>query len=266
MFTSQRRDCPRPGLVTLVAVEEGEEQLLGEGAADVAGGGARSSGLLPAHPGVGEVAVVVRTASRSVVVVVVESMAEHGSFCQNSLKGNYLAMPPARARQDSVDRHVARWRQELPWVDPLHEQVVARLMLIAKHLARAREAGFADDDLGRASFKVLLALRRLGPPYTARPSELADQLGLSRGALSARLSPLEDDGYITRTTDPHDRRVVHVTLTQEGRAAFDRQGQHEGRHEAAVLAALSRADQKRLADLLRTMVLAIEEPDPGTTG
>jgi hypothetical protein len=85
-------------------------------------------------------------------------------------------------RQDSVDRHVALWERELPWMDPLHEQVVARLMLLTKHLARSREAAFADDDLGRASFKVLLALRRLGSPYTAQPSELAEQLGLSRGA------------------------------------------------------------------------------------
>ena len=168
-------------------------------------------------------------------------------------------MTRARTRQDSVDRHVALWQRELPWMDPLHEQVVARLMLLTKHLARAREAALADDELGRASFKVLLALRRLGPPYTAQPSELAEQLGLSRGALSARLSPLEDDGLITRTTDPDDRRRVHVELTAAGREAFDRHGQHEGRDEAALLDVLSKADQRRLADLLRTLVLAVEE-------
>ena len=46
----------------------------------------------------------------------------------------------ASTRQDSVDRHVALWERELPWMDPLHEQVVARLMLLTKHLARSREA------------------------------------------------------------------------------------------------------------------------------
>jgi DNA-binding MarR family transcriptional regulator len=143
-------------------------------------------------------------------------------------------------------------------MDPLHEQVIARLMLLTKHLAKAREAAFADDEIGRASFKVLLALRRLGPPYTAQPSQLAEQLGLSRGALSARLSPLEEDGLIVRTTDPDDRRRVHVALTDAGRAAFDRHGQHEGRDEAALLDVLPRAEQKRLADLLRRLVLAIE--------
>ena len=162
-------------------------------------------------------------------------------------------------RQDSVDHHVARWAAELPWMDPLHEQVVARLMAITKHLARAREDAFADDDLGRASFKVLLALRRLGPPHEAQPSELAEQLGLSRGALSARLSPLEDDGLITRRPDPDDRRKVHVRLTAAGKRAFDKHGQHEGRDEAALIDHLSVADQRRLADLLRTLVLVIEE-------
>jgi DNA-binding MarR family transcriptional regulator len=165
----------------------------------------------------------------------------------------------AGTRQDSVDRHVSLWERELPWMDPLHEQVVARLRLLTKHLARSREAAFADDDLGRASFKVLLALRRLGSPYTAQPSELAAQLGLSRGALSARLSPLEEDGLIRRTTDPDDRRKVHVTLTRAGKRAFDRHGQHEGREEAALLDTLSVADQRRLSDLLRTLVLAVEE-------
>lgn len=165
-----------------------------------------------------------------------------------------------RPPRDSVDQHVARWSEELPWLNPLHEQVVARLMAVAKHLARAREEAFADDDLTRASFKVLLALRRIGTPYEAQPSRLADELGLSRGALSARLSPLEAEGLIERSTDPHDRRKVHVRLTAAGKRAFDRHGQHEGADEAALLEHLSVADQRRLADLLRTLALAIEAP------
>src|SRR6185503_21249067 len=108
------------------------------------------------------------------------------------------------------------------------------------------ETAFADEELSRASFKVLLALRRLGPPYTARPSELAEQLGLSRGALSARLSPLEEAGLIRRTTDPHDRRQVHVRLTDAGSETFDRHGQHEGRDEAALLDVLTRVEQRQL--------------------
>jgi DNA-binding MarR family transcriptional regulator len=160
---------------------------------------------------------------------------------------------------DSVDDHVARWAAELPWLDSLHEEIVARLMYVTKHLAKAREDAFGDDDLTRASFKVLLALRRLGAPYEAQPSRLAEELGLSRGALSVRLTPLEEDGLITRTVDPHDRRKVHVRLTAAGKRAFDKHGQHEGADEAWLLDHLTRQSQQRLADLLRTLVLAIED-------
>ena len=160
--------------------------------------------------------------------------------------------------QDSVDRHVARWREELAYLDPVHEAVVARLMIVSRHLSRAREVAHADADLPRPAFKILLALRRLGPPYTASPSELADHLGLSRGALSARLGPLEDAGLVSRTVDRDDRRRVHVRLTAAGRRAFDRHARLEGRDEAALLSALSAAEQRELADLLRRLVLTIE--------
>ena len=66
----------------------------------------------------------------------------------------------AEPRQDSVDRHVARWRDELDYLDPVHEAVVARLMILSRHLAGTRDAAHADAALPRPSFKILLALRR----------------------------------------------------------------------------------------------------------
>lgn len=161
-------------------------------------------------------------------------------------------------RTDSVDRHVARWQGELDFLDPLHEAVIARLMIVSRHLGRSRDEAHTSAGLPRPAFKILLALRRLGAPYSASPSDLADHLGLTRGALSARLGPLEEDGLITRTVDRGDRRRVHVRLTAVGRRAFDRQARHEGRDEAALLSALSRTDEQHLADLLRELVLAIE--------
>lgn len=162
-------------------------------------------------------------------------------------------------QHDSIDQHVARWRDELPYLDLTHEAIVARLMIVSRHLNRAREAAHEVDELTRPSFKVLLALRRLGPPYTANPSQLADALGLSRGALSVRLAPLQEEGYIVRTVDPDDRRRVDVRLTSKGRDAFDRHARQEARDEAALLSALSKGDQRRLADLLRTLVVSIEQ-------
>jgi DNA-binding MarR family transcriptional regulator len=160
--------------------------------------------------------------------------------------------------EDFVDRHVARWLDELDYLDPVHEEIVTRMMVLTRHLAGNRDSAHVGAGLPRPSFKILLALRRLGPPYTASPSDLADHLGLTRGALSARLGPLEDGGLITRTPDKGDRRRVHVRLTAKGRRAFDRHARLEGRDEAALLDTLSPADQRRLADLLRELVLAVD--------
>ena len=105
-----------------------------------------------------------------------------------------------------------------------------------------------------------VALRRQGPPYSASPSYLAAALGLTRGALSARLGPIEQADLITRATDQTDHRRVHVQLTAAGHAAFEQHTGEEGRGEAALLAALTADEKQILAGLLRKLVIALERP------
>lgn len=54
-----------------------------------------------------------------------------------------------------------------------------------------------------------------------RPSDMAEQLGVSRSSLTKSLNRLRDEGLIAGETDPCDRRAVNVTLTAEGRAAYE---------------------------------------------
>jgi DNA-binding MarR family transcriptional regulator len=115
---------------------------------------------------------------------------------------------------DSVDRHVELWSTELGWMDPVKEAIFARLAIPARHAVQAPRDPLDSDGLKHWQFKVLHTLRRFGPPYEASPSGLADLLGLTRGALSARLGPVEDAGLITRTHDVADRRRVLVRLTR----------------------------------------------------
>ncbi|MFF4345719.1 MarR family winged helix-turn-helix transcriptional regulator [Streptomyces sp. NPDC001530] len=169
-----------------------------------------------------------------------------------------MADPSDVATADSVDRHVALWSQELDWMDPVKEAIFARLAILARHAAQARRDTLDADGLHHGQYKVLLMLRRLGPPYEASPSQLAEMLGLTRGALSARLGPMEDAGLITRTNERGDRRRVRVRLTDAGCDAFEQQAVSEDEGENALLAVLSPAEQRTLADLLRKLVVAAE--------
>ncbi|MDT7741360.1 MAG: hypothetical protein QOE59_438 [Actinomycetota bacterium] len=78
--------------------------------------------------------------------------------------------------------------------------------------ARLAAAGF--DDLRPAHY----ALLKYPGPHGARPTELAERLGLRKQALNPLLNDLQAWGYLVRTDDDSDRRGRVVWLTPRGLA------------------------------------------------
>ena len=52
--------------------------------------------------------------------------------------------------------------------------------------------------------------------YSDTPAALTNYLGMTRGTVSQTLLLLEKKGYVKKTTDAADRRVVHLSLLPEG--------------------------------------------------
>jgi DNA-binding MarR family transcriptional regulator len=73
---------------------------------------------------------------------------------------------------------------------------------------------------------------------------------------------LEQRGFVQRTPSAVDRRRVDVELTPAGYDAWRAAVSVVGREEERIFAALSPADRKRLADLLRRL-LVLAESSPG---
>ncbi|MEU9170458.1 hypothetical protein AB0D34_22075 [Streptomyces sp. NPDC048420] len=63
---------------------------------------------------------------------------------------------------------------------PVKEAIFARLAILARHASQARRATLDSDGLRNWQYRVLLTLRRLGPPYIGSPSLLAEHLGLTK--------------------------------------------------------------------------------------
>lgn len=160
--------------------------------------------------------------------------------------------------EDKADRLAELWSKELDWLDPVTEAIIIRISLLSRHIAQGRRETLVDDGLELGQFKILLALRRLGPPYATSPSHLADDLGLTRGALSNRLAPLEEAGLLSRTNETDDRRRVTVRLTPAGYEAYEQHAKAENRGESRLLAPLTADERLVLADLLRRLVLAAD--------
>lgn len=59
-----------------------------------------------------------------------------------------------------------------------------------------------------------------GGPTTA--TELADSMMVTNGAITGFMNALEEEGLITRTRMPIDRRVVLVEATEKARTRFEK--------------------------------------------
>jgi DNA-binding MarR family transcriptional regulator len=160
--------------------------------------------------------------------------------------------------EDEVDRLVEAWGRERADLDLRPMAVLSRVSRLSHLLDRARRQAFAEHGIESWEFDVLAALRRAGAPYELSPGRLLKETLVTSGTMTNRVDRLAARGLVERQPDPKDRRGVLVRLTDQGRKTVD--GALAGllARERELLAGLGPADQQRLADLLRTLVVAFE--------
>lgn len=78
------------------------------------------------------------------------------------------------------------------------------------------------DALGEAggSLPVWLALLNLKIHDDANQRQLAEAVGVTQATLTHHLGAMEEDGLITRSRDPSNRRNHVIKLTPQGEAKF----------------------------------------------
>ena len=154
-------------------------------------------------------------------------------------------------------------QQERPDLDVAPLQVLSRVSRLARHLDIARREAFAANDLEPGEVDVLAALRRTGKPYTLSPSALISQNLVTSGTMTNRIDRLGFKGLVARLPDPTDGRGILVQLTQAGKSAVDRALDELLSREKSLLATVSKADQEKLANVLRNIVLPFDEETSG---
>lgn len=159
--------------------------------------------------------------------------------------------------QDDVDKILGQWQLEAPALDVSSLAVVGRILQIAQRLEKHREAVLADFELSVWSFDMLATLRRQGPPYRLKPTDLYRWLMLSSGAMTNRIDRLEKAELVVRLRDPDDRRGVIVQLSDAGIARIDAAMPVLFKQEKQFLANLSQTETAAFIDLLRQFLAAI---------
>ncbi len=111
-------------------------------------------------------------------------------------------------------------------------------------VAELNDAGFTDLRLPH------IAVLSYPGPDGRRPSELAEQAGMSKQAMNQLLQSLEQMGYIRRSTDKEDGRARVVHFTERGWAAWQKEFETLAKIEAEWQAILGQERFDELKQLL----------------
>lgn len=122
-------------------------------------------------------------------------------------------------------------------------------------LARFLAQRSLPDGITLSQFLALLELRA----GTRRPSDLAGWLGVTPGAVTPLTDRLIEAGWVARTRDTEDRRVLRLSLTEAGAA---RLREIEAHHRAVWERLMAGLDDRELG-LLRELVARVAERSEG---
>lgn len=97
----------------------------------------------------------------------------------------------------------------------LSDNLVRQIGLLYRYMMRALEAETAPLGMGAGRFSYMFILY-INEGVTQQ--EIAYRLQADKAAVARTLVQLEIQGYIERRSDPRDRRVTRVYLTDKSRA------------------------------------------------
>jgi DNA-binding MarR family transcriptional regulator len=90
---------------------------------------------------------------------------------------------------------------------------------------------------------------------------VAESAAISKATLTGVVRTLESRGWITRTTDTRDRRLVRLQLTEDGVTLMEKLYPEFNAAESEIVSRLSARSVSDLTRNLRAIVTGIEEPD-----
>jgi MarR family transcriptional regulator, negative regulator of the multidrug operon emrRAB len=131
--------------------------------------------------------------------------------------------------------------------------VIERMSALIRSEERKKCAEFG---LQSVHLQVLDYLSRCNK-YSDTPAALTNYLGMTRGTVSQTVLLLEKKGYVKKTTDTLDRRVIHLSLLPEGRAMLEQARPSELLNQAADL--LEREELGHYDEALVTVLTALQK-------
>ena len=137
-----------------------------------------------------------------------------------------------------------------PELDANAVEATLVLLRVASDVFEGMGAHLGRQNISQGRFMVLVLLDRCPRSEGISPSEIADQLGVTRATVTGLLDGLEKDDLISREMHPEDRRAFCIELTPKGRQFLAAMLPEHYRRIAGLMAHLNPTEQQQLVKLL----------------
>ena len=128
-------------------------------------------------------------------------------------------------------------------------------------MASARPRWSAAD----LTFTQLRALSVLARTQPQRMSDLAGGLDMTPASASALIDRMDQRGFVTRRSDPDDRRTVLVELSRRGQHILDVMERGSSDHFTRMIEKMTPSERDALATTLRAFLRIGAELGDGKT-
>lgn len=140
-----------------------------------------------------------------------------------------------------------------PDLDPHTLHLMDEFQVLSRAIYHLNEQSVAIPGLSFAQYRVLMHLffaEQMGDRGELNPSEISDRQGVSRNTMSSFIRNLEDEGFVERRLDPHDRRRFNISLTDTGRELVRQHARHHLETIGQCFRALTTEEQETLHQLM----------------
>ena len=117
---------------------------------------------------------------------------------------------------------VGQWRNQFPGEDIDALTLGIRIRRLAMLLDEMTIAAGETAGLKLNEMLLLMALRRVGPPYALRPTDILKMHSVTSGTATYRIDQLTKQDLAERMADPNDRRGYLIQLTPRGLKVIDK--------------------------------------------
>ena len=127
------------------------------------------------------------------------------------------------------------------------DRVQEVMPVIMKEFMRRQAGDFYKTNITMPQFFVLELLQRLGE---SKMSAVAKYIQVSTAAMTGIVARLVRAGYLVRTSDSQDRRIVMVKLTARGSAAVKETIERRKQATIKIFGGISPKDREKYLNIL----------------